>query len=357
MENRYQKFFLAANSCKGFVSHFADNYDPADGWQVFLVKGGPGTGKSSFMKHFAYHANQAGEVAVLCPCSSDPGSLDGVILPDKKILLLDATAPHTVDPKLPGACENLVDLGQFWNSEKLRKNAAEIMEIGQENGRFHAKAKRYLLAAGKVAEGRLSLAEACTDASRCARFTERLCHRLLPIKKAAESREWPRFLQGVTPSGIVDYTESLLPHFAKRIVLCDPFGGVGKIFMQTVRFCALRSGYEIITCYDPFLPEIVDHVLIPELSLAFFTERYIGQIPCDERRIHARRFYDVTALHGRRERLNFDRKVMTELLKEASACLKQAKAVHDDLEEFYIHAMDFPALTDFAEDFTARVLA
>lgn len=356
MDHQYQKFFLAANSCKGFVSHFADNYDPADGWRVFLVKGGPGTGKSSFMKHFAYHANQVGEVALLCPCSSDPGSLDGVILPGKKILLLDATAPHTVDPKLPGACENLVDLGQFWNSEQLRKNAAEIMEIGQENGRFHAKAKRYLLAAGKVAESRLALAEASVDTDRCARFTERLCHRLLPVKTVVNHREWPRFLQGVTPNEIVDYTESLLPHFGNRIVLCDPYGAVSKIFMQTVRACAKRSGYEVIVAYNPFLPDIVDHVLIPELSLAFFTERYIGQIPCDERRIHARRFHDVAALHGCREKMNFDRRVMAELLKEASICLKQAKAVHDDLEEFYIHTMDFPALTDFAEDFTAKVL-
>ncbi len=357
MENITQKFFLAANSCTGFVSRFADNYDVADGWRTFLIKGGPGTGKSSFMKHFAYHADRRSETVILCPCSSDPRSLDGVILPAKKIILLDATAPHTVEPQAPGVCENSVDTGRFWDSGKLRENAAGILAAAAENKRFHAKAKRYLLAAGKVLEGRLAIAEACTDRTRCAAFAERMCHRLLPVRKTAAGHEWHRFLKGTTPEGIVDFTGSILPAYENRVVLCDPYGGVSRVFMKTVRDCAVRAGYEIVALHNCFLPEYLDGVLIPERHLAFLTERELDRIPTGERRVHARRFSDVTALHSHRERLNFDRKVAAELLKEACRCLAQAKNVHDTLEKYYIDAMDFPRLTECAEDFTREILA
>ncbi|MBR4761571.1 MAG: hypothetical protein IK086_02935, partial [Clostridia bacterium] len=105
-----QRFFLAANSAEGFVSHFADCYIPGD-WHAYIVKGGPGTGKSGLMKYIAAKAANSGHKVVFCPCSSDPDSLDAVIVSDLKTVVLDGTAPHTVEPRLPGACENIINTG------------------------------------------------------------------------------------------------------------------------------------------------------------------------------------------------------------------------------------------------------
>ncbi|MBQ8793259.1 MAG: hypothetical protein IJZ63_00755 [Clostridia bacterium] len=59
MKNEFSKYFLAANSAEGFVSHFGDNYDYADGWRAYIIKGGPGTGKSSFMKYITAKAQES----------------------------------------------------------------------------------------------------------------------------------------------------------------------------------------------------------------------------------------------------------------------------------------------------------
>ena len=46
-------FFLGANSPQGFVSRF-DQLDCGDPqWHTFIIKGGPGCGKSSFMRRIA----------------------------------------------------------------------------------------------------------------------------------------------------------------------------------------------------------------------------------------------------------------------------------------------------------------
>ena len=86
MKNEFSKCFLAANSGEGFVSYFSDCYNYADGWRAYIIKGGPGTGKSSFMKYVTAKAQERGYDIELCPCSSDPDSLDGVIIKEIKML-------------------------------------------------------------------------------------------------------------------------------------------------------------------------------------------------------------------------------------------------------------------------------
>ena len=113
------KYFLASNSCDGFISYFDTCFDPKDGWKSYIIKGGPGTGKSSFMKKIAKRAEEEGYSVHRCPCSSAPDSLDAVVIPKLKVSVLDGTAPHVIDPKYPGAVENILNFGDFWNKEKL----------------------------------------------------------------------------------------------------------------------------------------------------------------------------------------------------------------------------------------------
>lgn len=92
------RFFLGANTPQGFVSRFDQLADPADGWREFVIKGGPGTGKSTLMKHVADFAADRCERIELIHCSSDADSLDGVILHDVKTSIADGTPPHAVVP-------------------------------------------------------------------------------------------------------------------------------------------------------------------------------------------------------------------------------------------------------------------
>ncbi|MBQ8267623.1 MAG: hypothetical protein IJZ21_04485, partial [Clostridia bacterium] len=129
MKSDFSKYFLGANSAEGFVSHFGDSFDSLNGWRGIIIKGGPGTGKSSFMKYIVAKAVDAGYDVELCPCSSDPDSLDGIIIKEIKTVVLDGTSPHVAEPVYPGASEEIINLGEFWNSEKLRAAADQIIYV------------------------------------------------------------------------------------------------------------------------------------------------------------------------------------------------------------------------------------
>lgn len=354
MENFKVKYFLAANSCEGFVSHFADCYDPKSGWKAYIIKGGPGTGKSSFMKYVARKGADKGYKAELYPCSSDPDSLDAVIFPELKTVIMDGTAPHTVDPIYPGAVDRILNFGEFWKNEAFTENAEKIIEVTNKNKTLHKTAALYLQAAGKLLTDNFKTAACVTQKEKAEAFAEKLYKKYLKTKGKA-GKENIRFLSGVTPKGIVSYARTVGEVCKELVIIEDSFGSVSDLIMKKIRETALKSGYEIITVKNALLPSLTDHIIIPELSLAFVRESEYQHFNTDIRRIHSRRFMDVKRLHKSKEKVKFNKKAARELLLSAASTLKEAKAVHDDLEKFYIDAMDFNKLTDFANDFAERL--
>lgn len=357
MDNKFLKYFLAANSGEGFVSHFADNYDYADGWRAYIIKGGPGTGKSSFMKYIVVNAIDKGYSVELCPCSSDPDSLDGVIITDIKTIVLDGTAPHVLEPVYAGVCEEIINLGEFWNGEALRAAADKIINVTNQNKKLHKTASAYISAAGELIYDNYKLSAQFTNLKKAEQFGVKIANALIPKRKNHTSKEWVRFIGGVTPKGIIAFKGTIEDFYENIIVIDDKYGAVANAMMESVRKTALARGYEIITLKNPFLPsKMIDHILIPELSLAVVREYEYVKFGEQYRRIHARRFTDINILRACRSRLTFNRRVARELLLGAIETLSKAKAVHDKLEKYYIDAMDFNALTLFAEQKADEIL-
>lgn len=348
------KCFLAANSCEGFVNHFGDCYNPNDDWRCFIIKGGPGTGKSSFMKKIAETAKKKKEKFILCPCSSDPSSLDAVILTDKKTVVLDGTAPHTLDPLYPAACEEILNFGQFWDSEKITARE-EIIAVCDRNKALHKTAQKYLCAAGQILLDSYKTALCCTKKVEIKTFAEKLCKKYIP-RKSGTPYEWKAFLGGITPEGIVTYPETILNTCKNTIIISDKHHACSNNIMNEVRNHCLLNGYEIITFKNYLLPSlIIDHIVIPELSLAFVTEDKNIQFNTETRRIHARRFTSNKLLHNSASRLKLNRKVAESLLNCATDTLIEAKDVHDRLESYYINAMNFDSLGEFTEKFCKKL--
>ena len=90
-------FFLGANSAQGFYSLY-DQLLSARFDDLLIIKGGPGCGKSSFMRQVSTELAAAGYTPAYIHCSGDPDSLDGAIFSKLRIAMADGTAPHGTAP-------------------------------------------------------------------------------------------------------------------------------------------------------------------------------------------------------------------------------------------------------------------
>lgn len=141
-----QTYFLGANSAGGFYSAYRHFCTPQEGNFLWVIKGGPGCGKSSFMRKIGKAAEDAGLDVEYVICSGDPDSLDGVFIPQKKLGYVDGTAPHTLDVPYPGAYGLYLNLGQFYDEAALRSRAGEILEVNKRYKSLYANAYAILSA-------------------------------------------------------------------------------------------------------------------------------------------------------------------------------------------------------------------
>ena len=147
-------FFGAANGYKGFKSYFDTIFDSKEFSHIFVIKGGPGTGKSTFMKKISKHFSKSASDIEEIYCSSDPNSLDGLIISsnNNRVAFLDGTAPHERDTKYPGATDEIINLGENFNTEKLKGYREKIVELSDIKSNAYKNAYGYMKIAGEAFE-------------------------------------------------------------------------------------------------------------------------------------------------------------------------------------------------------------
>ena len=137
-----KSYFAAANGYTGFRSDFDLIFNRKELTKLYVIKGGPGTGKSTLMRKVVDYATKTGIYCEGIFCSSDPNSYDGVILRDgdKSIAIADGTAPHVIEPKYPGAVEEIINLGVGFNTNNLVECRNEIIKLADKKAQHYQKA-------------------------------------------------------------------------------------------------------------------------------------------------------------------------------------------------------------------------
>ena len=327
------KFFFGCNTPVGFKGFLDSLYDPADGWQVLLIKGSPGSGKNTVMKKALAAMRLENEVCEEIYCSSDPASLDGVIVPGRKRAIFDATAPHVMEPRFWGACEVLLDLSACLDTGKLARQAEEVISLTAACAQQHKNCCTELSKAVFIQNSHYRNAEKHTDFDQILEAADQLAENLFADSPGLPCWEKNRFLSAVTPEGTVFFRETL-ETCDKVYTLYDPFGAFSSVFLSVLRNRAKKAGEPLISCYCPLAPDRVEHILFPRLQIGLTTlndfHRYDSLLRAD--------FSYTNFLKGE---IPFLEQSCRSFIESAAACLKQAKSIHDQLEGIYSGAMDW----------------
>lgn len=342
--------FAGSNSGEGFYSLF-DNIIGPGAKKVYLLKGGPGTGKSSFMKYVADTLARDGYNQELFFCSSDSGALDAVSFPDLGVALLDATAPHSQDGDLPGCRDQLICLGDFWSGQALEEKRDEITLAGAIKKSHFARAWRYFSAANCVEENMASSNK--NKALDCTQELEEILSQVHQGRGHVAKRGKARhlFASALTPEGYVSHIRGLVQDYNKIYILTGAPGTGRDQYLERIVDCALGVGLELEVYRYPLNPRRLLHVIIPSLGLAVITSTFLEPLEdLHGSRIDCGQSLDQDADKG-------DHKLREELLNQGFMALQEAQASHIGVEEFYAGAMNFKALTAYRDAILVEILS
>ena len=335
------RYYLGANAPGGFYSLYDQLLAPGEAEEVLILKGGAGCGKSTLMRHVAAQAEARGIPVEYIPCSGDPDSLDAILLPDRRAAIVDGTAPHVVEPRLPGAVERYVDLGACYDHQGLKAVRERLVGAMAGYKDCYARAYRCLRAAAEILADRTALVQTPELEAKMARRAKGILSRECRRKGGGEGRVRQRFLSAVTHKGVLVEFGTVERQCGRVYELVDSYG-LGHLLLTHLLSGALAAGWDVVACPSPMAPDRLEHLLLPQLSLAFVTTG--GGVVWPRRpyrRLRLDAMADREVLRRNKGRLNFSKKVSAALVEEAVSSLGQAKAMHDDLERVYNPYEDF----------------
>ena len=358
-----EAYFAASNSEKGFFSYYEELFRPGEATSMlYIIKGGPGCGKSRLLWDMVRTGEARGCAATLFYCSSDPASLDAVILRREdgtQIVALDGTAPHEMQPRIPGVQEQLIDLGTFWSCRQLRAQRESIQGLMAEKTEHYAAAYRDLAAAGLCEQTASELIGHTVDHRALSRLCERLVSGAVGTSGRGQRQDACANVRTVCTRaiGMRGRTQlDTLTQQADRVCHIEPYYGVEYRLMNALVQALTVRGEQITVSRHPVFPTYADGIWLPQHGVAFVTDMTAPSLTedqdqampsseesCYTRSISPRRAVDRARLQMCRARVRHAVRQREALIADAERELMAAASPHFALEAIYGAAMNFDA--------------
>lgn len=320
-------FYAAANGFRGFRSYFDTVFSSGKYDEIFVLKGGPGTGKSTLMKKLRDFAHKNSLACESVYCSSDPNSLDALII-EKRFAIIDGTAPHERDAVIPGAIDEIINLGDNWNSKTLKKQRKTIEELNAKKKRYYNSAYKYLSFCEKINDYIQEELWKRYDFKKQNEFIEK------HIEELAEAQSANTDIRLISSFSKLGYTSlSTLSEISKAQYKVVGFGGSEYIFLSALE-ARLNGKYDIIKCPSPFSDNMCEAVFISSEKISFSALPNAFGETIDT---HVFLHLDADFINEAEELIA----IIDTHLKKSREYFSLASETHFKLEEIYSAAMDF----------------
>lgn len=339
-----KNYFAAANSGYGFYSFYDNIFEDNSIVQRFIIKGGPGTGKSRFMKEIAYAARKKGyDLETFC-CSSDPSSLDGVIVdvPGKgRICVLDGTAPHVCEASLPGARDTIINFCDFWDAGALRGQKEKIRSLNSEKHIAYVSATDCLRSLLLLSNGAETRVHSGLDREKIRISAKKFYNSFNSQVKSGEYYERIGLASSFGMFG--EYVLSTYTSVADSVIVVDNTLSVADAFIDEVLYEARErriSSWRSVSFLDPHR---LDAIYLPDFGLSFVSSDLVADTNSEKikKQISMQRFVDKSLRTPAKCELRELANAKKEIRKRAEAYMNKMRVAHFEIESIYVSCMNF----------------
>lgn len=332
-------YFPGTNTAFGFKSFYKNIISKNEANKIIYLKGGPGTGKSTMMTNVGEHFAKIGNNIEYHHCSSDMQSLDSVVVKELGFCIMDATAPHTMDPRYPGVFEEIINLGECWDSHKLRENGSVITAMADEISSKFKAAYSHFHSANYFWEKIKDLNSEDRDLLKFNELLNCIDSDILSGFSYGVARERQIFVTSITYEKVKTYIEEKIVDFDKVYVLNGEPGEGKEDILDYIHKRLLLKDVFMEVYLNPLNPNFIEHIVLPDLKVAFVSENEFNNLKFEGNNLLKTSVQNSTSQDPNAMELyhaNF-----YEFLKLAEEELMKSAQLHHDLEKIYIKTMDF----------------
>jgi len=351
-KGKIRNFFPGGNTARGFFSFY--KYLPYQTDKTLILKGGPGTGKSTFMKKIGSELMEQGYDIEFHWCSSDSNSLDGIVIPRLKTAILDGTAPHMIDPEYPGVVEEIINLGEYWDRKYLEQYKQEIIEINNIIKMHFEHLYNYLKIARLLHQEWESYYRRNLNKQEVNHKSLELIEEILSDNLKPENNpDRHLFASAITPEGIINHFENLTAEINRRYILKgEPGTDKATIIKKIADTISLRD-YGILYLHCGLDPDKLDAIIVSDLNTAIINgtpPHLLEATRSGDQIVDMLSCVNLTAVNHYHSGIDDARKMYNRIMEKAIDHLKQAHEAHDRLEKYYITATDFQAIEEMRKE-------
>ncbi len=329
-------YFIEGLTARGYISLLPILM--TDWRPLYIVGGGPGSGKSTFIKSIGLELLDRGYEVDFFRSALDPDALAGFVIPGMGLCMLNQLEVKPIHWRAPGIIERFVDLSPLADEGKIKQFRKEIIDIS----------KRLVVLQNQVEKDLIMTYSAAQDKPwRKKSYPYSLNDDLFEqgvdglswqgesagpwpqvkniVKKLQKGKITPCFLHGINPGGWVN----LAPHF---LADCDQIRLEGEDKLDALNWVlneAQQLGQVMNIVLHPLNPDEVVGIVFPERNLAIWQGR-----------------------PGELDQQNIDEPVKGTVKETLTAWYNQRSL----LKRFYTESMDFKQADNLREQILNRIL-
>lgn len=322
--------FACACTAYGFKSLFNEIFNPEQYQRVYILKGSCGSGKSGIIRKIAAECQKRGSKYELFACSFDPASLDGIIILEPEICIIDGTSPHIAEPKYPGAVEIVLNTGET-DEKNLASKRDDIIGLCKNSSAAFGKSYSFLRASLEIQNNLTDIITENFQFDKMFSAIKRFCERNF-IRGGGYSRQ-NRFTEVICKDGFYQ-SKAFFARASKKCLVTDTLGTAHLLLGELLQWAA-RCDMSVTVSLSPLDSQKINALYLPDIDMAFHTSPVCTQREEYYHVFNMARFVDKDTIRASKYKIRFLKKCFCELVEQAADSMAQAYRYHMELESIY----------------------
>ncbi|WNQ14357.1 PRK06851 family protein [Paenibacillus aurantius] len=337
-------YFARGNTARGAHFLYKSAFDGLN--KIYVLKGPQGTGKSTVIRSLADSLLAKGQHVQCFHSPLRPDELDGLILTEGKIGIVDGRVCEGITQNEAGEIVYM-DFGRALEYSHISPEDSEAID-GLKDKLVSAYSKAYetFLTALRIHDEWEKYYIESMDFMKADQIAQGLIQELF----AGHENDTPTvgrhlFFGAATPKGAFDFIRSLTAQLERRIFIKGRPGSGKSTLLKKLAAAAEEKGVEVQVFHCGFDPNSLDMLIFPKLGTAIFDSTAPHEYYPDRDGDEILDMYTLTMTPGTDEAYAAELAAIKERysakMKEATSSLAEAEAIDSQIKAYYVAAVDF----------------